>query len=249
MSFSQKYVIQKKLMDSSSSKIYIVLCIDDSCKYVCKRIMESKFRKEEIDNVVESDNVVSILEHYHVKSILGNYYYLIMDYYPDAIDVFDYFCDKRITESIIKPFIKEMALAIKDCHDNGIVHLDVKGENFIIVQWNPLKLKMIDFGASHRMSDNNVLSRYFGTLLYCSPEIKMLKYCYKSDVWSLGAFIYYMICDKQTLVDDKVHTQYYVEEEKCFSHVLKKLLIKMLSYNPDSRPTIDEVLEDEWFSE
>ena len=247
ISFPSDYSVVRKLMDGFASKVYI--CEKDGTKYICKRIIDRSFRMEEMNNAnaINSDRVSTIIDYHKIKSIFGTYHYLFMEYYPNTIDVFDYVCEKNINEKVIKPFIKEMCLAIKDCHKAGIVHLDIKGENFIIISLVPLRLKLIDFGASHRFYENISLNRYFGTLLYCSPEIKRNTFSFSSDLWSLGAWIYYVIVNKYTFENKKINTSYFIEKEPCFSDDLKKLLVKIMQYDPKKRPTIEEVLDDPWF--
>jgi len=247
ISFPDGYTVVRKLIDGSASKVYI--CEKDGKKYICKRIVNRSFRMDEIKNAnaISTDRVVDILDYHNVKNMFGTYHYLFMDYYPDTMDVFDYVSEKNVTEEEIKPFVKEMCLAIKDCHDNGIVHLDIKGENFIIVSWKPLKLKLIDFGASHRVEGSGSLRRYFGTLLYCPPEIRKKRFFLSSDLWSLGSWIYYVIANKYTFEQEKINTEYFIDREQCFSDNLKKLLVRMMHYDPEKRPTIEEVLKDSWF--
>lgn len=245
--FPEDYRVVRKLIDGSASKVYI--CEKSDKRYICKRINSLNFRKEEMENAnaIRTDRVIDILEHCQMFNGLGTYHYLFMDYYPGTMDVFDYVCEKTVTEKELKPFIKEMCLAIKDCHDNGIVHLDIKGENFIIVSHDPLKLKLIDFGASHRVEESGSIKRYFGTIMYCSPEIKKKRFFLSSDVWSLGAWIYYVLTDKYTFEKEKINTEYYIDKEHGFSDNLKKLLVRMMHYDPKKRLTIEEVLNDPWF--
>ena len=52
------------------------------------------------------------------------------------------------TEKVACQFIKTMVSAVRYCHENGIVHRDLKLENFLFENCNPdAQLKLIDFGV------------------------------------------------------------------------------------------------------
>jgi len=240
--FHSNFKIIKKFFNEPSSKIFIVSKNDSEEEYLCKRIDSKKFRKEEVElpNSLDSDRVVKIEEYYETDG----YHYLIMKKIND-IDVFEFFAEKyNFSEELIKPFIKEMALCIKDCHDKNIAHLDIKGENFIIQSRDPLKLVLTDFGGSFDIKKTKF--GLFGTMLYCAPEVLDRTFSLSSDIWSLGAFIYYFMSNKDTLQYYK-HNVDMIENEN-FSMELKNLLYKMLDYRPYKRPSIQEVLEDPWFN-
>lgn len=241
--FHNDFEVVKKLFDEPSSKIFIVRKNNSNEEYVCKRIEEKKFRKEEIElpNSLKSERVITIDYHYEKDG----YNYLVMKKFDD-IDVFEFFSDKfDISETMLKPFIKEMALCIRECHNKNIAHLDIKGENFIIKSRDPLKLTLIDFGGSCNIANRR--TGLFGTILYCAPEILERNFSLSSDIWSLGAFIYYIMTNKDTFQHYKYDT-HVIEDEK-FSIELKDLLYKMLDYRPFLRPSIQEVLDSPWLKD
>ena len=99
-------------------------------------------------------------------------------------------------EHHILDYFKEMLVCVKQCHDAGIAHLDIKLENFIVVNNNPPELKLIDFEMARNIKHphkTTQLSQALGTKIYNSPEVSNLRYHANSDVWSLGVNLWAMI--------------------------------------------------------
>lgn len=243
--FLKKYNIVEKMLDSTNSKIFIVERKEDKFRFICKRIQTATLKKCEYDypNSIDSLRIVKILEIFANYVGVQKYYYLIMDYYEGSIDLFEKYKNEIVTEEQIKPIIREMALAIKDCHEQNIAHLDIKFENFVIVQENPLKLLLIDFGSSHKIDDK--LIGLVGTNIYAAPEVYRGKFCLESDIWSLGVVIYYILTCDNTMERYKSQSYLMIQKSK-FSEDLKVLLVGMLSINENFRYKIDDVINHKW---
>merc|ERR1740127_311771 len=89
--------------------------------------------------------------------------------------------------------VEQMLRAISYLHDHGIVHRDVKLENFMYDTKDRNHLKLIDFGFSIFFDPKVKLRATCGTLSYMAPEVleKNRGYTSQCDLWSLGvvAFI------------------------------------------------------------
>jgi len=181
--------------------------------------------------------------------------FIVMEFIK-GISLLDYMesqVDKRINEREAIEIFKQIVSGIKYCHNNNIIHRDIKLENIIID--NSLNVKIIDFGFSTWTIRGQRLKLFCGTPSYMPPEI-VRKRSYNGppiDIWSLGVLLYTMLCG---VFPFKGAT----EQELCRtilrgvfsfpSHVsdkAKKLVIKMMDSEPKSRPTINDVECDPFF--
>ncbi len=109
----------------------------------------------------------------------------------------------------IRYFWREFLMCVDMCHENGIIHLDLKPSNFVLVGD---QLKIIDFGIAKEIDDDAtsvVRESPVGTLNYMSPEsilgmmtgtdpssLPQYKLNRSADIWALGCMLYQMIYGK-----------------------------------------------------
>eukprot|EP00928_Gymnodinium_smaydae_P033267 TRINITY_DN23873_c0_g1_i1.p1 TRINITY_DN23873_c0_g1~~TRINITY_DN23873_c0_g1_i1.p1 ORF type:complete len:384 (-),score=36.52 TRINITY_DN23873_c0_g1_i1:130-1281(-) len=149
---------------------------------------------------------------------------------------------------------REMTLGVAHLHQLGVVHRDIKVENFLL--GGPLgeTVKLGDFGFATRMPASNMLTGAHGTPPYMSPEMVAGKgYDCKTDVWSLGCVIHVILCEsypyevgkpdatamKKAIVDDspKLDLSWADEGEGRLS-----FLKHMLERTRDCRYTSEQIL-------
>jgi MAP/microtubule affinity-regulating kinase len=73
-----------------------------------------------------------------------------------------------------------------------VVHRDIKLENILIDQNSSVKL--IDFGFSIVIAENQKLNVFCGTPSYMAPEIvNKQEYDFGVDIWALGVLFYKIV--------------------------------------------------------
>merc|ERR1719453_576936 len=102
-----------------------------------------------------------------------------------------------------------------------------------------------------------MLSTKAGTPYYVAPQVLSGAYDHKADVWSCGVLMYVLLCgyppfygdnDKQILDMVKAGEFDFPEEEWAeISGDAKKLIEKLLAFDPSKRPECEEALKDPWF--
>jgi eukaryotic-like serine/threonine-protein kinase len=106
---------------------------------------------------------------------------------------------RRLPIATAVDIVMQVAGAMEEAHDAGVVHRDLKPENLFLVagEEGPV-VKVLDFGISRLTHGNEQLTADFtqlGTARYMSPEqIEAASRVDKrTDVWSLGVVLYEML--------------------------------------------------------
>ena len=94
-----------------------------------------------------------------------------------------------ISEELLLPLVRELAIAIACLHEAGLLHRDLKPENILVRTIDPLDLILTDFGASSVLDATQRFTGMARTLPYASPESLSGVIDGKADYWSLGMII------------------------------------------------------------
>lgn len=164
---------------------------------------------------------------------------------------------KRISEPEVRFFMVQIVGAIKYLHSRRVIHRDLKlGNIFFDPEMN---LKIGDFGLASVLPSND--SRKYticGTPNYIAPEVlggKSVGHSFEVDIWAIGIMMYALLVGKppfqakdvQVIYERIKKTEYLFPADKPISESAKTLIKDLLSLNPLNRPTINEILNYEWF--
>lgn len=121
-------------------------------------------------------NIIKIYEVYVDSKNLS----IVMEYCSEG-ELIDKINDSlRIPETEAVIYFRQIAAAIKHCHDNGIAHKDIKPENLLL--YKDKIIKLIDFGNAERFNDTGRMSKLVGTPSYMAPEVICKDYDAKCDI-------------------------------------------------------------------
>ena len=163
---------------------------------------------------------------------------------------------KRLTEIEVQCYLLQIIKALKYIHSHRIIHRDLKLGNLFITQ--KLELKLGDFGLAAKLDyDGQRRRTVCGTPNYIAPEILEKKngHSYEVDIWSLGVVAYTMLFGrppfetsdvKQTYKRIKMNSYTFPENIKVDPSA-KKLISSILNLDPSKRPSLDAIVEHDFF--
>lgn len=192
---------------------------------------------------------------------------VVMDFY-DQLDLKAYFNEFRSLpriETIRMVLAKALKILIA-VHSKGIVHCDIKPNNFLVKCIDPLEISLSDFEFSTQLMNNESIKTDFlrGTPQYMAPEmLNYMHYRQPIDIWSLGIMIYKFAFnrfpfnirndDNIETITTKINKKIRISAigrnprpilEKQFYDLIKK----MLDFDPDQRITAVDALHHEFFN-
>jgi serine/threonine protein kinase len=153
-------------------------------------------------------------------------------------------------------YITQLILVLEYLHmDLCVCHRDVKAENLLLDRHN--NIRVIDFGLSNQFTSTHpLLNTACGSPPYVPPEmIKGRPYAQSADIWSAGILLYFVTTGMLPFDDENLDVllRKIVTMDVIYpiflSAQLVDLLRRMLMKNPETRITIKQIKEHEWFSQ
>jgi calcium-dependent protein kinase len=102
--------------------------------------------------------------------------------------------DYHYTEAECARLVKQMLSAVRYLHSKGIIHRDLKLENFLFSSTaQDSELKMIDFGLSKHFRYGEVQHEAVGTPYTVAPEVIRGSYDERCDIWAIGVITFLLL--------------------------------------------------------
>jgi serine/threonine protein kinase/tetratricopeptide (TPR) repeat protein len=162
-------------------------------------------REAQASSALNHPNIVTIYEIDEVERNGARYSFIVMEY-VEGRTLKEVAGECSIEEAV--DIIMQIADALAQAHERGIVHRDVKPSNVIVTPQN--RVKVLDFGVAKfelaPLDDNETASLFstelvmttpgavIGTFAYMSPEQALAKDVdHRSDIFSLGVVAYELV--------------------------------------------------------
>lgn len=232
-------------------------------KFAVKDFKLRGISKSEKGRLETECKIFLVLDHPHVARLVDVYesedkLSLVMEC-MDGGELFDRLLEKkRFAEKDAAHAAYQMLLALNYIHTQGIVHRDIKLENWLYENKASDHLKLIDFGFSKIWNPADTKMKLScGTLGYVAPEVLEMSYTSQVDLWSLGIVVFILLVgympfsgsDEQQMRD--IRAGEYSWKPHRWQLVSKEgisFVQKLLVVDPVERLTASQALQHPWLA-
>ncbi|KAJ7341709.1 hypothetical protein JRQ81_006520 [Phrynocephalus forsythii] len=262
------YLVGKMINKGSFAKVMEGLHIPTGEKVALKVIDKKKAKQDSyvLKNMKREPRIHQMITHPSIVQLYEtleteNSYYMAMELCLGG-DLMDRICEKkRLEEKEVKKYTRQIMSAVEHLHRHGIVHRDLKIENFLLDENN--NIKIVDFGLSNIMKSEGLsqelLSTQCGSPAYAAPELLAhKKYGPKVDVWSIGVSMFAMLTGTLPFTVEpfnikQLHLKMVKGEMNPIPpHISAgavRFVHSLLEPDPMKRPMIKEAMKDKWLND
>ncbi|XP_031258709.1 calcium-dependent protein kinase 28-like [Pistacia vera] len=267
--FDKKYSIGKLLGHGQFGYTYVATDKTTGDRVAVKKIEKNKMvlpiSVEDVKREVKilqalagHENVVQ----FHNAFEDDSYVYIVMELCEggELLDRILAKKDSRYSEKDAAVIVRQMLKVAAECHLHGLVHRDMKPENFLFKSTKEdSPLKATDFGLSDFIKPGKKFQDIVGSAYYVAPEVLRRKSGPESDVWSIGVITYILLCGRRPFWD-KTEDGIFKEVLRnkpdfrrkpwpTISNSAKDFVKKLLVKDPRARLTAAQALSHPWVRE
>lgn len=245
------YRIIQEIGEGSFGKVYLAnhILLDINVVLKCGAIDDPNIVREiYYHKQLKHKNIVSLYEVIKTE----NHLWIVLEYCEGSELFFLIYEKKQIELNECQNLFFQIVMAVKYVHSLNLSHRDLKLENILLADAKKSIVKLTDFGFVREFNPKNrkFLSTVCGTVVYMAPELlKSEKYSgFSVDIWSLGIILFTMLYGEMPFdEDDDLKTKFKIlNEEPRYRDIipqdLQLLIKKMLSKDPNQRPSLNEIL-------
>ena len=239
-----------KVIHKKTQKVYCIKVIQKS-GIIEQKLVDQMNREIEIMYILNNPHCLRLKNHFEDD----NNFYLVM---PLAVKgqlyrVLRKF--RKFDERTAAQILRETIHALQYLHSfkPPIIHRDIKPENLLLNEGG--RVLLADFGWSN-FSDGGVRKTFCGTPEYIAPEMLLKKgHDTRVDIWSVGILMFELLAGYSPFVAKNNQDLYQnirrlkIQWPKDMPPLAKNLIGKILKLNPLDRPTLQEILDHQWFKQ
>ena len=250
---------KKRLGQGSYGSVHLCTHRKTGDKFACKMISMSRISSHYLRKLHLEIAIMKEVDHPNIVKLKEVFFgsrtvYLVMELCEGG-ELFDQITGagkKGFAEPYCARLVHEMLSAIKYLHERGIVHRDIKLENYLFESTAPdAPLKLIDFGLSKHYDERESMRQVVGSAYYTAPEVLNGGYDQRCDLWSIGVIAYMLLCGSPPFYGETSHDihRMALSEEPDYEGKLHgaspaavEFVRGLLTKDPDRRITIEDAL-------
>jgi calcium-dependent protein kinase len=268
--FDEKFIFKTEVFRGSAGFSFLAMHSKTKLPFLCRRITkfhpatEGKNRPINQEVILRSElEILGKLNHPNILQISEvledtNSYYAISEALTEGTPETYHTLFATKNEALIAMVINKVLGGLAYCHSKNVCHGNLSLASIIFFQtfndW--YEVKITGFGSVRFRSEEN-LNFILSPLLYTAPEAITGEATAKSDVWSCGIILHYLLSGYLPFYGDtKAELQTALDSQELkfpimlwsrFNKTVQDLLKGMLKCDPSARLTAAECLERPWF--
>ena len=220
-----------------------------------ENVVEQLRREVEIHTRLRHRNIVRMYSYFHDKTKV----FLVLEYCPGGtlFDALRNAPNRRFDEPYAAGVMRQLCSALAFCHRFQIVHRDIKPENILIGENGEIKLADFGWAVANRSNEQKMSRRTLcGTVDYLPPEmVEDNPYDERVDAWMVGVLLYEALVGHPPFTGaqdcetwEKISSGE-VSVPSFVSSNAADLITRLLTKNPETRMTVEEVAQHPWIRE
>ncbi len=236
--------------------LYIPESLTIAIKIYDKSKLEEPQRRKSVKREIK---LMEMMDNEYIVKLYGvietrHQLYILMEY-VSGLSLHGYlklFKNRRLPEEEARRIFQQLMMGLQYCHKKCITHRDIKLENILLDENR--NVKIIDFGFSTKIPNDQKVKMFCGTPSYMAPEI-VTKQEYSgppADIWASCVLLFALIsgyfpykgATDAALYERICSCESYPPEY--LSDEAKEFLESVFQYDPDNRPSAEDIFYLPW---
>ena len=258
----RRYSKRKFLGKGGFARVYEFFCLENRKTQAAKIIGKDQLTKQRRRQKLMSEiKIHKSLSHQHVVNFEHFFedsenVYILLELCPNQSLSELLRRRKRLTELEVQCYMLQIISSLVYIHSRNVIHRDLKIGNLFISE--KMEIKLGDFGLASKLDyDGQKRKTICGTPNYIAPEVldSKLGHSFEVDIWALGVILYTLLIGRPPFETNDVKKTYNLIKMNAYSfpdqisisQEAKSLITQILKNDPNRRPSLNEILEHEFF--
>ncbi|KAF3829655.1 hypothetical protein GH733_003919 [Mirounga leonina] len=241
-----------KLVDMSTSAVFALKVVPRAGGGAARLRSRRKVEREiALHSCLEHRNIVALHGHFADRE----HVYMVLEYCSRQSLAHVLEARQTLTEPEVRYYLRGLVSGLRYLHQRRIVHRDLKPSNFFLNR--NMVVKIGDLGLAARVGPGGHCHKVLcGTPNFLAPEvISRNGHSCQSDIWALGCIMYTVLTGTPPFVVAPLSEMYQnirdgrYPEPTHLSPNARRLIARLLAPNPAERPSLDLLLQDDFFTQ
>ncbi|XP_072578063.1 LOW QUALITY PROTEIN: inactive serine/threonine-protein kinase PLK5 [Vulpes vulpes] len=241
-----------KLMDMSTSAVFALKVVPRAGGAAGRLRPRGKVDREiALHSRLKHRNIVALHGHFADRENV----YMVLEYCSRQSLAHVLEARRTLTEPEVRYYLRGLVSGLRYLHQRRIVHRDLKPSNFFLNK--NMVVKIGDLGLAARVGPGGHCHRVLcGTPNFLAPEvISRNGHSCQSDLWALGCIMYTVLTGTPPFMVAPLSEMYQnirdgrYPEPAHLSPNARRLIARLLAPNPAERPSLDHLLQDDFFTQ